>query len=139
MAGSSEPSSYTWTSNLAVAYGGGITAFYNVNTSAPIDSSSGKYHATASTSDTAPSVTTTHKRDGLLCFMGSFIGEGTANWTGPSGMNRRWIVEGSGANADAAFVNQLLLTSGATGTRTTTFPTAATSVGALIGLAPASG
>jgi hypothetical protein len=139
VASPSEPSSYTWTSNLAVAFGGGITDFYNVNTSGPIDISNGQYNATTRTSDTAPSVSTTFKRDGLLCFMGSFVGEGSANWTLPSGMNRRWVVEGSGANANATFVNQLLLTSGATGTRTATFPTATTSVGALVALAPASG
>jgi hypothetical protein len=139
VAGSSEPANYTWTANLTVAFAGGITDFYNVKMSAPVDTSNGQYNATASTGDTAQSVTTTHTRDGLLCFMGSFIGEGTANWTLPSGMNKRWVAEGSGANADAAFANQLLSTSGATGTRTATFQTAATSVGALIALAPAGG
>jgi hypothetical protein len=139
VASSSEPANYTWTANLTVAYAGGITDFYNVKTSAPVDTSNGQYNSTASTGATAPSVTTTHARDGLLCFMGSFSGEGTANWTLPSGMNKRWVTEGSGANADAAFANQLLSTAGATGARTTTFPTAATSVGALIALVPVGG
>jgi hypothetical protein len=139
VAGPSEPSSYTWTTNVSVAHGEGIEAFYNVNTSAPIDKSSGQYNATATTSDSAPSVTTTHTADELLSFMGSFIGEGTANWTLPSGMSKRWIVEGADADADAVFANQLLSVSGATSARTGSLPTSATSVGALIALAPAGG
>jgi hypothetical protein len=139
VATTSEPASYTWTANVASAYAGGITDFYNVSTSAPIDTTSGQYNATATTSDTAPSVTTNHTHDGLLCFMGTFVGEGTANWILPAGMTKRWVLEGSSALDDAAYALQLLSTSGATGSRTATFPTASTSVGALIALAPAGG
>jgi hypothetical protein len=138
VAGASEPSSYTWNSSQPASLAGGIVAYANVNTTTPIDGSSGQYSATSATSANAPSVTTTHETDLLLAFFAAFQTEGTSNRTLPSGMTRRWVAS-SNAHDDAASADQTLLTAGPSGTRMASFPTAAPSIGALIALAPASG
>jgi hypothetical protein len=137
VATASEPTKYAWTASASVTLAGGIGAYSNVNTTAPIDVNNGQYNATASTSDSAPAVITTRATDRLLAFFGSFIGEGTTKWKPPAGMSGRWIVESSGATSDAACTDQALTIAGSTGPKTATFPTATTSVGALVALTPA--
>jgi hypothetical protein len=141
VAGSSEPSGYNWQFNRlgSVVRGaaGGIAAYYNVNTTSPIDASNGQFNA-ASTTIKATSLTTTVANDQLLCFMTTFTGIPPGNWTAlPFAMSTQWIVESAGATIDVGYFDQALADPGVVPSKTATIP-AADNVGILIALRPAS-
>lgn len=98
IAGSSEPSSYTWTFDTTVeAAAGGIADYANVNTSNPWNTSGGVFSSN-STTITCPSVNATANEQ-LLCFMATFTGIDPGNLTGLSTgfpgliLGERWLLE----------------------------------------------
>ncbi len=136
VAGSSEPASFTWTFSASRAAAGGIFDYAGVNTSSPIDRSGGQVTSTASTSITAPSITTTSNGDqivGLFCI--------TANnsVTPPGSMTERFDLA---SNAVSPYItsegaDQAQATAGATGARTATASVKGQSIGQLVALRPA--
>src|SRR5439155_22366620 len=84
---STEPASYSWglgSSNVAAS--GGILAYANVDTSAPINASGGLVNG-SSASVTAPSITTTVANTMLVGFFGS---ASSSSFTPPTGMTERY-------------------------------------------------
>jgi hypothetical protein len=126
VAGTQEPSSYTWNANTTISASGGIVAYYNVNPAKRLDVVTSKT-VLNSTTIASPSVTTTLNNDQLLIFMTSFKGEATGGWALPAGMTSEWLLEDGAQNIDSAFVDAVVPAAGATGTRTATIPQAATS------------
>ena len=134
VAGSAEPSSYTWTSNSAVSAVGGIAAYYNVNTTKRIDVSTSVFHSASSTSVMIPSVTTTQNNDQLIVFMTTFAGENPGQWTMPTGVSTEWVAEDAALGISAGFVDTPVPAAGATGSAAATVPASGTNAVAVIGL-----
>jgi hypothetical protein len=129
-AGGSEPASYAWTFSGSIDASGGIVSLAGVSPTSPIDVSGGL--GGSGTSVTAPSVTTTASNDGLVAFFGS--GSSTA-FTPPTGMTERYQAGGGQTAVSAADGSQAAV--GATGPRTATAPSAASSspnIGQLVAL-----
>src|SRR5438132_986143 len=118
-----DPGPYAFTvSSSSVA--GGISAYFNVDTTNPINASSG------AVSSSAPSITTTVANTMLVACFGR---SGSSAIGAPSGMTERFPAETSGANSagsESADVPQA--TAGATGSKASTNAT----IGQLIALAP---
>lgn len=84
VATSSEPSSYTWTMSTSgfVGASGGILSLSGADTSNPVDAESGQANA-SSTSQAAPSVTTTQSNSMLIT---AHAIDSSVTWTAPTGM-----------------------------------------------------
>src|SRR5439155_26815885 len=108
---------------------GGISAYFNVDTTNPINASSG------AVSSSAPSITTTVANTMLVACFGR---AGSAAIGAPSGMTQRFHGETSSGTSDAASesADVAQVTAGATGSKASTGNTA--TIGQLIALAPAS-
>jgi hypothetical protein len=135
VAGASEPASYTWTLSGSTMTEGGIITFYGVNTTDPIDVYGGQANA-ASTSYTAPSVTTTVSNAMLVAAFGAKAGGSSNTVTPPAGMTERYDIgqnnNGPSCN-EAATVAQAL--AGASGTKVATGQSG-TNIGHLVALKP---
>src|SRR5438093_1783281 len=118
-----DPGPYAFTvSSSSVA--GGISAYFNVDTTNPINASNG------AVSSSAPSITTTVANTMLIACFGR---SGSSAIGAPSGMTERFHAETSGSNnagSESADVPQA--TAGATGSKASTNAT----IGQLIALAP---
>ena len=128
-----EPSSYTWT-GLSENAAGGIAAYSGVDTSAPVNASSGQVDSVTN-SATAPSLTTT--RDNVT-LVGVFGLLNNVNQSPPGGMTAIWTgftSGGSPGQTSSMAAEQSWPTAGATGSRTAT-ASGARSVGQLIALQP---
>ena len=91
VAGASEPSSFSWSVTGGLQNQGGITTYYGVDTSNPIDSYSNQSNS-ASTSYTAPSVTTTVDNAMLVGAFGAVAGGNPDTVTPPSEFTERYDV-----------------------------------------------
>lgn len=134
VAGASEPGSYTWTFASSQGAAGGIVAFSGVDTSSPVDASSG---ATGSgTAITAPSLTTTAADARLVGFFGM---SNLATATPPTGMTERLDVSSTAGTYRASLeaADEPLGAAGSTGSRTATSTATQTNVGQLVALRPA--
>ncbi len=102
VAASSEPPSYTWSLGGAETAIGGISDLAGVNTSSPIDASSGKVNASTATA-AFTQVTTTVPNDLLLAFVGV---AGNTSVTPPSGYtesyDRNDAASASGSTAEVS-------------------------------------
>src|SRR5438874_1818686 len=120
-----DPGPYAFTvSSSSVA--GGISAYFNVDTTNPINASSG------AVSSSAPSITTTVANTMLVACFGR---SGSSAIGAPSGMTERFHAETSGSNSagsESADVPQA--TAGATGSKASTGNTA--TIGQAVALAP---
>ncbi len=120
VAGSSEPTSYTWSFSTTAGSAGGIQSFTGVDTSNPVDVEAGQNTAN-SVSQTAPSVTTGAANEMLVT---SHAFSSSATFTKPTGMTEAFdvasvTVPNSGGEAIEGNY-ELRAASGATGTRTAT-------------------
>ncbi len=88
-AGTSEPSSYTWTTSINRRMSGGIVAFNGVNSSTPVQAENGAAEPNSTTSHSTPSITTTGSDTWLLAIYGDRHDNGST-WTPPSGMTEQW-------------------------------------------------
>ena len=144
IAGSSEPSSYTWTFDTTVeAAAGGIADYANVSTSAPVAGVNAKFTSN-STTITCPSVNPSAKEQSL-CFMATFSGIDTSgDWGIASGfpglyLAQRWRFEyppPTSGLIDAAFFDQPIKDTGSY-TVTATIPQSADNAGISVALQPA--
>jgi hypothetical protein len=132
--GPSEPASYTWSLSSSQAAAGGIIAYAGVSTVTPVDVHGGQINA-ASTSVTAPSITTTRPGGQLVGFFGT---AGNTAFTAPAGMAERGDVVSNAGTYKVTLegADQALSTTGATGTRVARAGTSTANVGQLIALAP---
>jgi hypothetical protein len=110
LAGSSEPSSYTWTVSGSPWVDVGLLAYKNVNQASPIDVSAGRDAGTTS-APTTPSVTTTAANDLVVAL---FVNFDSGSWTAGSGMTRRYNFDSNEAQ------DALQAAPGSTGTKTAT-------------------
>ncbi|MCA1832871.1 MAG: DNRLRE domain-containing protein [Actinobacteria bacterium] len=134
VAGSSEPTSYTWTLSVAKAAAGTVTAYTGVDTTSPIDVTSGHLDNTAATSITATGVTTTAGNDLVV---GIFENTGAATFTPPAGMTERGEDQSNAAgqshvDIETADISQT--TAGATGDKIATGSAANTGAAELVAL-----
>jgi hypothetical protein len=140
VAGSAEPSSYTWFLSSYRRVAGGITTYSGVDTANPIDAHGASRQTSATTAVTAPSITTTVP-DTLLVHFAAVNAEGTLS--PPSGMAERW--EAASPNfsdtrdALASSSDAPQPSTGPTGSRSATASRAGRNIGALVALRPAGG
>jgi RHS repeat-associated protein len=109
-----------------------LGVYRGIDVNLPVDVFSSA-SATASTSVTAPSVTTTYAGEQLLAFQGA-VGSfaSSATWTAPSGMTERRQV--NPGNTATGLADQPLTAAGATGTRASLFGSSANLTTVLIGV-----
>src|SRR2546427_4884340 len=146
VAGASEPSTYSgWTTTQKAA--GVITAYYNVNTSTPIDVQNGTGYTSSVTSLSTPSITTAVVNNMLGVSFGAADGAdaafGTSVASMPAGMTDEWDVNsqaasgGASSAAHAAMFAAIQDGIGATGQKTVNYTTSAVGVAHLLALKPA--
>lgn len=133
LATASEPASYAWGLRNNDRAAGAIVAFRGVDTTTPVEASGTQANA-ASTSYTAPSITTT-TADTLLLAIFSAI-TGSASFTAPTDMVAEvTAVGGAGPNGIAfGLFHSTRLATGATGTRVSTPNTSLKNLGVLLAL-----
>ncbi len=116
VATASTPSNFTWTFNEDVRAAGGVQAFFNVETSDPIDLF-GVRQSSGSTIS-LPTITTTSSRSLLVALLANQ--RGSSSISTPSGMTERYD-ESSGAGGAGITVSgstQFQTNAGSTGTKT---------------------
>ena len=136
IAGSSEPADYTFSLSSAQSAAGGILAYRGVDPTSPIDTHGGQVNA-ASTSITAPSVTTTGP-DRML--VGLFGIAALTSQTSPAGMTERYDQTVPSTNTYKVTTgahDQLLAGSGATGPRVALAANSVINIGQVVALIPA--
>lgn len=133
VAGSSEPSSWTWTLGSSRRASGGIVAYSGVDANVPIDASA----AASGTSGnaTAPSVTTNVGGDTVIAAVGYTGTWSTNSITPAASTTERYDVSNAGTESEGADFTQS--TSGATPTRTVTPATSGAWIAVTIALYPA--
>jgi hypothetical protein len=133
VAGSSEPSSFTWSLSSSRLASGGIVAYSGVDANVPIDASASA--SGTSGSATAPSVTTNVAGDTVIAAVG-YTGTWSSNSVTPAASTtERYDVSDAGTESEGADFTQS--TSGATPTRTVTPATSGAWVAHTIALYPA--
>jgi len=146
VAGTSEPSTYSgWTTTQKAA--GVITAYYNVNTSTPIDVQNGTGYTSSVTSLSTPSITTAVANTMLVASFGAADGTdpafGTSVASMPAGMTDEWDKNGAVSSGSAsgaahgAMFDAIQDNIGATGQKTVTMSSSAVGVAHLLALKPA--
>jgi hypothetical protein len=111
VAGTAEPTSYTWRASASVGFTGIIVAYSGVDTTAPINVSGGQTGTTSGAN--APSVTTTAANDWLVGIWSAW--NNNVSLTTPSGMTLRQRYSGG----DPLLVSdKSLAAAGATGIQT---------------------
>lgn len=138
--GSSDPSSYQWSTPEGTRrITGGISAYAGVDTTRPVDASGAALNV-SSTAVTAPSVTTT-VADTMVVQLASVNAEGTL--TAPAGMTEVW--EAASSNLTSGNTRDVLsssshaaqATAGSTGSRVATASLPGASIGVTLALRPA--
>src|SRR3989475_5119316 len=143
VAGASEPATYSgWTTTQKAA--GVITAYYNVNTSTPINVQNGTGFTSGVTSLSTPSITTATANTMLVASFGAADGAditfGTSLTGLPAGMTDEWDVNsqaasgGASSAAHAAMFDAIQDGIGATGQKTVNYTTSAVGVAHLLGV-----
>lgn len=134
VAGEGEPPSFTWNLDSSHNMGGAILAFRGVDSSAPIQASSGEKHNEASTDIKAPSITATLPGGRLVAFFGIDAG---ASITPPSELTERLEMTTGGNKPISWEVSDAYQeSSGSTGDKTAVADAAGTNVGQLVVLTP---
>lgn len=137
VAGSSESASYAWSFGASsLKASGGIAAYIGVDNTTPVNAHGGQANA-ASTSITAPSITTTVANAMLVGFFGTATGTSVSP---PTGMTENWDISSTagaaGTRTTSEGTEELLGAAGGTGTRSATSAGSAVNIGQLIALAP---
>ena len=134
--GAGEPATNTFTLSIARTAIGTIAAYSGVDTANPIVANSG-LGTSASTSITAPSLTTTVANTHLVAFFGT---AGAIGISPPAGMTERIEVASPAGVANpltATLDDQPNPASGATGTRVATVAASSINIGQMVALRPA--
>lgn len=137
VATASEPASFSWTFGSSGRAAGGIDAFRGVDNVNPINAS-GSQANTASTSYTAPSITTTMTGTMLVSFYSATDGNGSVKTS--TGMTQAFTAAtGAGPNGEVVGSSYAIQpATGASGTKVSASNTSLNSIGALVALKPAS-
>jgi hypothetical protein len=132
--GVSEPASYTWALSVAQSAAGGIIAYGGVRTVSPVEVSGGQANA-ASTSVTAPSITTAAPGRRIVGFFGTGV---ATTFTAPTGMVERGDVASSAGTYKVTLegADMAQETAGATGSQAAKAVNAAANVGQLLAVSP---
>jgi hypothetical protein len=140
VAGSSESTLYTWKLSTSTfrRIAGGITTYSGVDLTTPIEAAGTSVNSTASTTVTAPSITTTVP-GALLVHLAAINAEGTLS--PPAGMTERWEAT-SPSSADsrdalASASDTTQAAAGATGATAATASLPGPSIGTVVALRPA--
>jgi len=122
VAGSSEPSSYTWTLGTSRKAAGEILSYVGVENASPIEVTSTTAGGLTGTSDAAASITTTVANTKVIMNLGAANVLGTFTITGPAGTTKRAssFTSGSGSVLGTQAQDFTQTTAGATGTKTFT-------------------
>ncbi|MCV2491113.1 PKD domain-containing protein, partial [Geodermatophilus sp. YIM 151500] len=135
VAGSAEPTSYTWQLSAAQPWNAGVTAYRGVDGTTPFDTAaSTAVQTVAATSLTVPQVTTT--TDGAMVVGGVGLNNRTSTVTPPAGWTESW--EGTGGQV-SELAHRSQPTAGPTGDATWTYPATMQSAGWVRALRPAAG
>lgn len=137
VAGGSEPADYTWSINTSGSLSVATVGFYNVNTSTPINISGSQANNTASTTMTAPSVTTTIPET-MLLYLGGIADPsgGSTTVLPPGGMTED---SDAGAGTVTTYIAEEIVSStGATGSRAATISASMRTIAGLVALTPTS-
>ncbi len=134
VAGSSEPSSYTWTFGTSGEASGGIASYTGVNTTNPIDVSMVQYNNGTTNVDNT-GVTTTFANEMLVYAVG--IVSASPTLTVPSGFTQEWKTS-STSNTTSEMSQKIASSAGSTGTIHGTLSSTYSTVTHLIALRPAS-
>lgn len=129
----SEGSSYSFTFNSNVNNFGAIGSWSGCNTTTPINAHGGQTNDTASTSVTAPSITTNVANTQLIM---CGVENATDTWTPPSGYTKEVDQSQTSSAMRLAMFDIANASSGATGAVVATIAVAHRSAGFLIALAP---
>jgi hypothetical protein len=132
LAGTGEPSSYSWTLTGSVMNGAGIARYSGVNPSAPLDATTMTASGAAATSATLPALTTASPNAMLAGCMAINSSSTSITMTAPIGMAKAWDIGGK----RHAFADQLQETAGSSGTKTWTFSSGREWAGWLTALRP---
>lgn len=141
IAGSSEPGTYTFTNDsgdTSRQVVGTIVAYRGVDTVNPIDVHGGSTDLSGSDTVVAPSVTTSRAGARLLSLVGAF-GDGPGPATPPGSMTERYeqyLAAPSDIGIVGEAADEVIVSAGATGTRSTTVPATDTSVAQAVALRP---
>lgn len=133
VASAAEPSDYSWVLGASDRTAGAVIVFRGVDTVSPVHVGGAQANA-ASTTYTAPSLTTTVANTMLVAFYSAVNGSGSVNaatgmtqaFSAGTGAGRRGVVIGSSYVAQAV--------AGATGTRVTTGNASQVNLGAMVAL-----
>jgi hypothetical protein len=132
LAGSSEPSTYDFTFDVACNCAGHITAWQNVGVASTyIDNSLSQANASSTSMSVAPGLTP-RSAAGMLLYYG--MAAGNIRATPPSGMAE--LADAGTGSAQHYLASQLLSSSSATGAKTATLASAAANAAALVLLMP---
>ncbi len=132
---SADTTTYTWSYSKGKSVAG-VTSYSGVHRVDPVNVHGSQISSSASTSVTAPSVTTT--RDNVR-LVGFFAAVGGGSFTPPTGTTERYDVNtggGGSTHVSASVAGQDFLSAGSTGTRTATFSLSSYGIGHLVALAP---
>ena len=134
IADGSESASFAWTFSSSSGAAGEISAYVGVDSTTPVDGSSG-HSGARSTSIRAPSVTTTSDGDLLVALFGSAT---NATITPPAVMINQASANANAGKSKAAseLADQIFGAAGDTGDRTASASAAAVNIGQLVALRP---
>jgi hypothetical protein len=133
VAGSGEPSSYTWNFSAKQNGAGGIAAYSGVDTGAPFDVAAGQSNG-SSMAITAPSVTTRVTDTRLVAL---FATAANASISAPVRMSERGEMTSGKVRVATEIADVNWPAISATGVRTATGATAAVNIGQVVALRPA--
>ena len=132
VAAASEPTSYTWTLMSAVANSAGIARYSGVNVSQPLDGTASSASGASSTTATLPGVATTVANARLIGCMAANSSAATLLITRPPGMTEAWNLAGKRQE----LADEVLVVTGATGSRSWAFNSSREWAGWLVALRP---
>ena len=118
VAGSSEPSSYTWDVDSQTRAEGGITRYSGVDSSNPVDTSAGNF-GRGTVATTSP-ITTAASNEEVIALYGFDAGNSGNYFSAPTGMTEKYDVSNNPLGPSTAGDDVLQTSAGSTGSKSST-------------------